>query len=235
MAINTDTVQRLYVAYFNRPADPGGLAYWEGLLPSTTATQAQLAAIANGFSGSAEYAMLYGSLPNTVMVNSLYLNLFGRAAEAAGLSYWAGRLQAGSETFASLALQLTYSAQGTDATAIANKVSAANAFTAEIDTPGEILGYSGMTAAFYARSWLATVTDPAASLTAAISATALAKAVSDATTGVVGTAGQAALWQKDLDAYVSITDGVVGAGANDITELELVGVDTITGNHLPLA
>ena len=233
MAINTDAVQRLYVAYFNRPADPGGLAYWEGLLPSTAATQAQLTTLAAGFSGSAEYAMLYGSLPNTVMVNSLYLNLFGRAAEAAGLSYWAGRLQAGSETFASLALQLTYSAQGTDATAIANKVSAANAFTAEINTFGEIVSYNGTAAAASARSWLATVTDSTASLAAATSAAALAKAVSDAT--AIGTAGQAALWQEGLDAYVFITDGVAGAGANDITELELVGVDTITGNHLPLA
>jgi len=75
MAINTDAVQRLYVAYFNRPADPGGLAYWEGLLPSTAATQAQLAAIAAGFSGSQEYAALYAGQTDTEIVNSLYTNL----------------------------------------------------------------------------------------------------------------------------------------------------------------
>ena len=60
MGINTDAVQRLYLAYFNRPADPIGLAFWESKLPSTTvATQTQLAAIASGFSFSAEYASLY--------------------------------------------------------------------------------------------------------------------------------------------------------------------------------
>src|SRR5665647_495389 len=125
MAINTDAVQRLYVAYFNRPADPVGLLYWESKLPSTTvATQAQLTTLAAGFSGSAEYAALYAGQSNSEIVNNLYLNLFGRAAEPAGLAHWAGKLTDGSETFTSIALQLTYSAQGTDATAIANKLSA---------------------------------------------------------------------------------------------------------------
>ena len=60
MGINTEAVQKLYVAYFNRPADPIGLAHWEGQLSSTVvATQAQLTAIAAGFSGSAEYTALY--------------------------------------------------------------------------------------------------------------------------------------------------------------------------------
>ena len=178
MAINTDAVQRLYVAYFNRPADPAGLAHWEGQLPSTPATQAQLTAIAGSFSGSQEYTALYASQTNAQIVNSLYTHLFGRAAEPAGLAHWTARLAAGSETFASIALQLTYSAQGTDATAIANKLTAATAFTAALDTPAEIAGYSGLAAAASARSWLATVTDSAASLATATAG--VGTAVSDA-------------------------------------------------------
>ena len=34
MGMNTESVQRLYVAYFNRPADPVSLATYESLLPS---------------------------------------------------------------------------------------------------------------------------------------------------------------------------------------------------------
>ena len=90
MGINTAAVQRLYVAYFNRPADPAGLQAWELQLGTTAATQAQLTTLANtGFSGSAEYAALYAGQSNAQIVNNLYLNLFGRSAEAAGLLHWA--------------------------------------------------------------------------------------------------------------------------------------------------
>lgn len=159
MGINTDAVQRLYVAYFNRPADPAGLVYWEGGLPGTTvATQAELTAIARGFSGSIEYAALYSGQTNAQVVNSLYVNLFGRPAEAAGLAHWSARIADGSDTFASIALQLTYSAQGSDATAIANKLTAATAFTNALDTTTEIASYFGLAAAAVARTWLATAT-----------------------------------------------------------------------------
>ncbi|GEM_PF-5073852 len=166
--INTDAVQRLYVAYFNRPADPIGLEYWESRLPDTVANQAELTTLAgSGFSGSAEYAGLYAGQDNEQTVNSLYNNLFGRNAEPAGLVHWAGRLTAGTETFASIALQLTYSAQSTDATAIANKLAASTAFTTALDTIPEIVGYSGTAAAASARSWLARVTDTATPLSTA--------------------------------------------------------------------
>ena len=58
MGMNTDAVQRLYVAYFNRPADPVGLAVFEAMLPTDrVATQAELQVIAETyFSPSAEYA-----------------------------------------------------------------------------------------------------------------------------------------------------------------------------------
>lgn len=160
-------VQRLYVAYFNRPADPVGLAHWVAQLPASP-TQAQLTTIAgSGFSASAEYAALYAGQTNTQIVNNLYLNLFGRAAEPAGLIHWAGRLTAGTETFASIALQLTYSAQGTDLTAINNKVTASTAFTTAVDLSPEIIGYNGTAAAASARTWLAAVTDVASTLTTA--------------------------------------------------------------------
>ncbi|OGS72854.1 MAG: hypothetical protein A2063_11060 [Gallionellales bacterium GWA2_60_142] len=197
-------------------------------MPSTTTTQAQLAAIAAGFSGSTEYATLYAGQSNTQIVNNLHLNLFGRAAEPAGLTHWAGRLTAGSETFASLALQLTYSAQGTDAAAIANKVSAANAFTAEINTVLEKAFYHGTVSAASARGWLATVTDSVASLATATSASTLAAAVAAAT----GFHTQAAAVFDATSAHVFTTDGVTDVGANDIT---LVGIDTIAGNHLTFA
>jgi len=47
-------IQKLYIAYFNRPADPGGLAYWtDQLAKGVTMTQ-----IANSFSASAALKLL---------------------------------------------------------------------------------------------------------------------------------------------------------------------------------
>ncbi len=169
MGMNTDAVQRLYVAYFNRPADPASLSVYEGLLPSdSVATQAELQALAEQyFSPSAEYTARYAGMSNSQIINTMYQNLFGRDAEPAGLLSWTGKLNTGAETFASIALQLSYSAQGTDADSIAAKISAANAFTTEVaSTSANIIGFSGNDAAASARSWLATVTDAASGTTA---------------------------------------------------------------------
>ena len=230
MGINTNAVQRLYVAYFNRPGDPVGMAHWEAQLPATAATQAQLAAIAAGFSGSAEYIALYAGQSNTSIVNNLYLNLFGRAAESAGLLSWAGKLTAGTETFASIALQLTYSAQGTDATAIANKLTAANSFTTALDTAAEIVGYSGTAAATSGRTYLAAVTDVAATLTtsasgltASVAAAVAAGASSGGTTFTLTTNVDSSLFTGTTgnDTYSAPTgtfgalDSINGGAGND--------------------
>ena len=73
MGMNTDAVQRLYVAYFNRPADPASLAVFEGLLPTDrAATQAELQAIAEQyFSPSAEYTDRYSGKSNAEIINTL--------------------------------------------------------------------------------------------------------------------------------------------------------------------
>ena len=241
MTTNTDAVQRLYVAYFNRPADPTGLTHWEAQLGSAPATQAQLTALAgSGFSGSAEYAALYAGQSNAQIVNNLYNNLFGRLAEPAGLTHWVDRLQAGTETFASIALQLTFSAQGTDATAIANKLSASKAFTTALDTTVEISGYSGMASAASARGWLATVTDPPVTLTNALNGLGAAVAAATGTTGspltVVGDLGPVVTF--GTQERVNIIEGSSGpdniTGINGIRNIVNAGLgnDTIVGGNL---
>ena len=72
MGMNTDAVQRLYVAYFNRPADPASLAVFEAMLPTDrAATQAELEAIAEQyFSPSAEYQNVYAGLSNAETINT---------------------------------------------------------------------------------------------------------------------------------------------------------------------
>ena len=121
MGMNTASVQRLYVAYFNRPADPVALNVYESMLPADRlATQAELEVIADTyFSPSAEFTTLYEGKSFAQTVDQLYQNIFGRGAETDGLIYWAAELATGRESVASLALQLSFSAQGSDASTVA--------------------------------------------------------------------------------------------------------------------
>ena len=87
--INTESVQRLYVAYFNRPADPSAWQPTKQCCRLIAWRQAELEEIANTyFSPSAEYTANYSGKSNAGIVNQLYLNIFGREAEPDGLIHW---------------------------------------------------------------------------------------------------------------------------------------------------
>ena len=180
-AAYTDTVQKVYIAYYGRAADPVGLAYWEDQL---TANNGDLAAIMGSFGASAEATTLYGSLTNTAKVNALYQQSFGRDADFDGLMYYAGQLTAGTMTAVSIAQNIYDGASGSDATILTNKLVVAKAYTAAIDTAGEVVAYSGTVAAESARILLSTV--DAATVTESFDvATSVASIVSTANGTVV--------------------------------------------------
>ena len=171
-------IQKLYIAYFNRPADPGGLTYWTKQL----AGGASMAQIANSFSASAEYQAIYNASSNFELVVKLYQNLFGRTPLAGEASWWSDQITTnGAVTITTIANQL---ASGTtpgsaDHTAITNKISAATTYTAAIDTTEEIIAYKGTATFAKASAWLAPVKD-AATLATAIAPATLTAAVADA-------------------------------------------------------
>ena len=192
-----DQVQQLYIAYFGRPADPVGQAYWATQID---AANGSIAAVIAGFSASNESTALFGGTTSTQKVTAIYQNAFGRLPEPAGLAYWVAQLDSGKVTQAQASWTIQQSAGVGDATAVANKLAAAKAFTAQIDTTAELTGYSGTTAAASARSFLNKVDASAASLTTATASAALAlatasntlfTAVEDATTHAVSLGGYA--------------------------------------------
>ena len=152
-------IQRVYVAYFNRPADPVSLAVYEAMLPTDRqAGQAELQVIAETyFSPSAEYTTNFAGKSNAQIVDQLYQNIFGRPAEEAGVTYWASNLSNRSITVGGLALTLSYAAQGTDAAVVTARIEAAVAFTSNVNTAAEIAGYSGNAAAAKGREYLAQI------------------------------------------------------------------------------
>ena len=113
-------VWRLYGAALGRPAETTGLSAWVGALDAGAAS---LAAAANGFVGSAEFALRYGALDDAGFATRLYLNVLGRAPDAAGLEHWTSKL-AGGTSRAEILLGFSESAEFRDKThsATANKL-----------------------------------------------------------------------------------------------------------------
>ncbi len=151
-------LQKLYVAYFTRPADPGGLAYWE---TAAEAAGGDLTAISAAFAASAEYKAAYDGKTNEEIIDQIYQNLFGRPAEAAGKAYWAQQITNNAFTIDQAVKIIGDAALTTDKTAYANKVKAADAFTKALDTPAEVAGYAGEDALVLAREFVAGVTTDA--------------------------------------------------------------------------
>jgi hypothetical protein len=168
-----DAIQKLYVAYFNRPADPAGLTFWSN---AVTAANGDTTAVAAAFSASAEYTATFNGMTNAQVVAAVYQNLFGRAADAQGAAFWTNALNNNTITVGNVVTSIAAGAQGTDGTIVTNKVAAATAFTAAVDTQAEIAGYAGVAANAAAKTWLSGITD-STTLSAALTPAALATTV----------------------------------------------------------
>lgn len=164
MAVNALKVQQLYVAYFGRPADPGGLDYW---LDALDANVVSVADISHYFAASPEYRDNYSHMDSRTVVTKIYEHLFGREAEAAGVDFWAGVLDRGILSIDDAVRKISEAAVGTDAIAFGSKVAAASVFTLHLDKPNEVAAY-GRDAAFeLAVEFLATVKDASSAHNAA--------------------------------------------------------------------
>ncbi|MDD2712561.1 MAG: DUF4214 domain-containing protein [Simplicispira sp.] len=87
---------RLYTAYFQRLPDYQGLMYWfDQMYPGSGSTGNSLGQVSQAFAQSSEFVATYGPLDNAGFVTRVYQNVLGRAPDAAGYTYWVGRLNAG--------------------------------------------------------------------------------------------------------------------------------------------
>lgn len=136
------TIQGVYVALFGRPADPTGLAYFNGV----TKNGADLTKIGD-LASTQEYKDRFAGQNNVQIVTSIYQSLYNRAPEAAGLNFFVDALNKGTLSINNIAIAILDGAQGSDKTIVNNKIAAADAFTKALDTAIEIGSYSGNTAA----------------------------------------------------------------------------------------
>jgi hypothetical protein len=172
-----DTAQKLYIGYYQRPADPGGLAFWANGLAAIDANHdgsfvgENIIPVLEQFAYSDEARTLYGGdiTPSNIatVIDSIYVGLFGRHAEADGLSFWVNSFNTGALTPATVLWELMKGAQGTDAQTVQNRLMAASRFTLVVDPnldglPPFDRRYAGYADCVVAREWLTQVTsDPA--------------------------------------------------------------------------
>lgn len=164
-----DVVQKIYVGYFGRPADAGGLAFFAGRFLALGAptsitsmgnaynSSADVRALIDVFGTSAESAALYPG-DNGTFMDAVYRNLFGREADSAGKTFWVAQLDAGNVTRANAAVNIMAGAQGTDVEIVNKKTAVARYFTGALATPVQQIAYSGLDANAGVRTMLGTVT-----------------------------------------------------------------------------
>jgi hypothetical protein len=221
----TTAIQQLYVAYFGRPADTGGLAFWENTLANNGGN---LNAISQNFSAAPEYTTTFANMNSYQIVAQIYQNLFGRAPDPEGLKYWGNYLGAGALTIASIVESIAAGAVGSDLVAYNNKGAAAVAFTDALDTTPELLAYNAASLST-AKAYIASVTDDA-SLAAATDPAAL-----DATTAAVVAVGTPPAPTNTFTLTSGVDAPSAGTGIDNFyatlgtTGATLNGFDTING------
>jgi S-layer protein len=223
MAVSANDIQGLYIAYFNRPADYLGLQFW-----TDAANKAGgINTVANAFAASSEYTTLYAGKSTAQIIDTIYMNLFGRHAELDGIKFWGSALDNKVLGIGNIAYQIMKGAQDTvggdqDATAVASKVAAATAFYNSLDTAAEVIAYSGDTANALVKTWLSGITDQA-TLDAATTTESL-----DAITASVVTAGTPVVPPQTITLTTGI-DSVVGGAGNDVfNAVPSAGVNTLS-------
>ena len=127
------TVQEIYIAYYQRPADPEGLVFWSKMLD---AENGDLRAIIDAFANSPEAKALYGDINDqniADVVKAIYEAAFNREPEEAGLQYYVNGFKEGKFTPATIMLNILDGATGADKVVLENKIESAMNFTKAID------------------------------------------------------------------------------------------------------
>ncbi|OEZ48414.1 DUF4214 domain-containing protein [Duganella sp. HH105] len=140
-------VQALYLAYFGRAPDDGGLTFWTSNfekfnLPVTASSlyyaygsDANVKMVLDAFGNSKEAADLYAGT-NAEFVNTVYINLFSRYSDDGGRQFWVSALdkQVITRQFAAVAIMV--GAQGDDLTALAKKNEVTSRFLSTLKAAG---------------------------------------------------------------------------------------------------
>ncbi len=137
--VDSNELQKLYIAYFGRPGDPSGINYWL----SRSKEAISIREISSELSRQDEYInYIAHDKPVDFRINKLYLNLFNRKADFDGLKYWIEMVDSKEYKISDILYDLVYSTikpysvdseqVKNDLQILQNKVLAAKLFTEQI-------------------------------------------------------------------------------------------------------
>lgn len=208
MAVTSAQVQELYVGLLGRAADKAGLDYWVGELNKAGTTLSLENVRANFVNEQAEYKATFGSLTRAETVTQVYSNLFGRAPDAAGLTYWSTGAGA-SVNVDQLVVAFISAASTSDKQALTNKV-----VVSEV--------YSSTVGANFVKADAATIVSGVNSNAATVS-TALGKLSDGSLSGVAVPAGV-----TQLQAQAAAVKAQADFQASKVAELNKLSADLVT-------
>lgn len=136
---NQALVQDAYIAYYGRPAEPAGLNFWTGRLLEAGGS---LDGIIEAFGLSDEYERRFAGLDDAAFVEQMFLQLFERVPDEAGLQFYVDWLQQGVRTRQTMALDILFGAEGDDVEVLGQKRRVAEAYLASVETQGTNLDES---------------------------------------------------------------------------------------------
>tara|TARA_Y100001968_G_scaffold240380_1_gene223924 strand:+ start:83 stop:1429 length:1347 start_codon:yes stop_codon:yes gene_type:complete len=136
--VDSDELQKLYIAYFGRPGDPSGLNFWL----SHSNESLNLREISYHLSTQDEYIYYTQNKSIEFQINQIYLNLFNRKADFENLNYWLRMVDNENLIISDIVYQLLYSHDQSnlinlvptddDVNVLTNKIVAAELFTNQI-------------------------------------------------------------------------------------------------------
>jgi hypothetical protein len=131
------TVQKVYIAYYLRPADPAGLYWWAQQLYNVNGS---MNTIIDAYANSEEARRLWGDINSSTighLIDEVYWGLFNRAPDAGGKLFYVNGFNSGQFTPGTIVLNILDGATNQDADAIANKLNYSNKFVAVLDPDGD--------------------------------------------------------------------------------------------------
>jgi hypothetical protein len=218
MPFASNELDLLYTAYFNRPADVGGIAYWE----QQRAHGASVESIALSFGRSQEYQALTASKSHGDVVDMAYQSLFGRAPDAGGKAFWTAHIDSGKFDKGTIVLEIMRGAQAADQLAMNNRAALAEIFTDALGTDAAG-AYTVQSAFDVAHAWLAPVGSSPASLETAQGqmSAALAAAIAAGLARIRGNVDHIS-----VDGHAQ-SNPVVDLGTDTAVPLQIIGVQTL--------
>ena len=129
---NEERLLDAYLAYYGRPADVAGLAYWRALADA----RGDVGFTIDAFSQSIEFQRRFGQMDGTQLIANLYQQMYGRQPDPAGASYYGAQLASGQSSLVSIAIHIFDGRLGRDRLVVDNRRKVARHFVTRFEELG---------------------------------------------------------------------------------------------------